>query len=187
VQISIDASRMRTPGGPGARLGSLALGISLLFVGVGTALAVVGAPDTHGLDHRGPALVQAGGSEPLLLPNGAPGDTTVSFTTIANRGAEPSAVRLYGEVAGGLAPHLALTITRGIGEGATWLPEGGGPVFRGTLATLPNEWSSGVNDGAGWESGEQHTYRIAVTLLEDPAAQGATAHATFRWEARPLG
>jgi hypothetical protein len=119
------------------------------------------------------------------MPDGAPGDTAVSHTTIAYEGSELGEVRLYGDVDGDLAPYLRVTIERGSGGGGTWQPEAGPPVFEGTLAELPDDWTSGLTDGRAWEPGERHGYRISVTLLGGPEAQGRTAVATFRWETRP--
>ena len=187
MQIAIHAPQMHTPGRAGARLWSVLLGSALLVLSVGTAQAVVGAPAAPRFDHGGPALVQTGGSGPLRLPNGAPGDTAISYTTIVHHGAEPAAVRLYGAVSGGLAQHLAVTVTRGAGSGAAWVADRPAPIFRGTLASLPADWASGLADGGPWVAGEQRTYRIEVTLLDHPAAQGAVAEATFRWETRETG
>jgi hypothetical protein len=186
MQIAIHAPQMHMPTRVGARLCSSVVGGALLILSVGTAWALVGAPAAPSFD-RSPDLVQTGGSGPLRLPNGAPGDTAISYTTIAHPGSEPAVVRLYGDVAGGLAPHLAVTVTRGVGEGAAWVADRAAPVFRGTLASLPADWMSGVTEGGAWDAGEQHTYRIEVTLLDHPAAQGTAADATFRWEARPAG
>jgi hypothetical protein len=120
------------------------------------------------------------------MPNGAPGGTAVSYTTVARSGIGPAAVRLYGDVNGALASDLAVTITRGTGEDAAWVADpGGDPIFLGTLATMPTDWASGLGDADVWRPGERHTFRIEVTLLDHPAIQGASADATFRWEARP--
>jgi hypothetical protein len=169
------------------RLTALVLGIALLVLGVGSAWAVAASPPPPGLDTDGPTLRQTHGSTPLALPNGAPGSTSFSHTTIAYDGSAPGVVRLYGEVSGDLGPYLAVTIVRGTGTGAAWRPESGPPLFEGTLAALPTGWTSGLTDGRSWQPGESHTFRIAVTLLDRPAAQGRTAGATFRWETRPAG
>jgi hypothetical protein len=167
------------------RLTALVLGIALLVLGVGSAWAVAASPPAPGIGTDGPTLRQTHGSAPLALPNGAPGSTAVSTTTIAYDGSAPAAVRLSGEVSGDLAPYLAVTIVRGTGTGAAWRPESGPPLFDGTLAALPAGWTSGLTDGRSWQPGETHTFRITVTLLDRPAAQGRTAAATFRWETRP--
>lgn len=87
---------------------------------------------------------------------------------------------------GALAPDLAVTISRGTAEGAAWVADrGGDPIFLGTLATMPTDWTYGIGDGALWQPGERHTVRIEVTLLDHPAVQGASADATFRWDGRP--
>jgi hypothetical protein len=185
MQIAIGARARHRPTGATARVGSLVAGIALILFAVGTAAAVVRGPATPGFDHRGPALVRPREAAPLSIPDGAPGDTAVSYTTIAYDGSGPATVRLFAEVTGtGLAPYLDVRIERGSGEHAAWIPDPGDPIFLGTLAGLPSDWSRGVTDGRVWSAGERHTYRITVTLLDHEAAQGRTAAATFRWEAR---
>lgn len=180
------ASQLPPTRRPGARLCALVLGIALLALGIGTAGAVLAAPPGPRMDGDGPVLVRTGGST-LRMPDGAPGDTEVSYTTIEYRGGEPGAVRMYGLVTGGLAPHLSVRVTRGHGEGAGWIPDHGAPLYQGTLAGLSSDTASGIADPGAWESGERRTYRIAVTMLDHPAAQGERADATFRWEAEPIG
>ena len=189
MQISIQAPANVRPLPTGAirRLTSLVLGVALLVLGVGSAWAVAASPAAPGLESGGPALRQTHGSAPLALPNGAPGDTVVSTTTIAYDGSTPGAVRLFAEISGDLGPYLAVTIVRGTGSGATWQAESGPALFDGTLAELPNGWESGIAAGRTWQPGETHSFRIAVTLLGRAAAQGRTAGATFRWETRPAG
>lgn len=183
MQIAIDVPQMRRAGRAGARLGTVVTAIALLLLAAGTARAVVAAPAGSGSGGAAPALERIGTSVPLTMPSGAPGDTVVSTTTIALLGSDPAAVRLFAEVTGDLAPFLHVEILRGTGEGSAWVADMGSPVFEGTLAALPADWASGVPDGT-WRTGEVHTYRIAVTLLDDPWAQGRVAEATFRWESR---
>jgi hypothetical protein len=187
VQFEIRTPLPRRSSRAAFRPASLALGIALLVLGIGTAWATVGAAVGPGLDRGGPTLVRASGSTPLHMPNGAPGDTAVSYTTIRHDEGGPAAVRLYGDVRGDLAPHLAVTIHRGTGEGAAFGAEAGPPLFQGTLASLPRGWADGLDGGGPWSAGERHTFRIAVTLLDHRSAQGTSARATFRWEARPAG
>jgi hypothetical protein len=175
----------RRPARGGSRVVSLVTGIALIAVAVGTAAAAVRAAPGPGFDHRGPALVASGGTVPLSMPEGAPGDTTSSYTTIEYEGEGPATVRLFAEITGTrLAPHLDVLIERGSGERATWTPDPGGPIFEGPLAGLPTDWGRGIAAGRVWSTGESHTYRITVTLLDHEAAEGHTAEATFRWEAR---
>lgn len=183
MQIAIAAPQMRRAGRAGARLGTAVTAIAFLLLAAGTARAVVAAPPTDGFDRAEPALERIGTSVPLTMPSGAPGDTVVSTTTIALRGSDPAAVRLFAEVTGDLAPFLHITILRGTGEGPAWVADEGSPVFAGTLAALPADWAAGVPDGT-WRAGEVHAYRIAVTLMNDARAQGRVAEAAFRWESR---
>jgi hypothetical protein len=185
MQIAIGAQARHRPTRAAARLCSLIVGVALILFAVGTAAAVVRGPATPGFDHRGPATVRSGGAAPMSIPDGAPGDTAVSYTTITYEGSSPATVRLFADVSGtGLAPHLDVRIERGSGERDTWTPEGSDPIFEGTLAQLPIDWSAGLTGGRAWSAGERHTYRITVTLLDHTAAQGRTAAVTFHWESR---
>jgi hypothetical protein len=185
MQIAIGTHARHRPTGAAARLCSLVAGIALILLAVGTATAVVRGPASPGFDHRGPVLVRPAGAAPLSIPDGAPGDTAVSYTTIAYAGSERATVRLFAEVTGsGLAPHLRVRIERGAGERTSWTPDPDAPIFEGTLAELPRDWTRGIVDADAWSTGDRHTYRITVTLLDHEAAQGRTAEATFRWEAR---
>ena len=186
MQIAVQMPQMRRPPRRlASRLVSTAVTIALLVLAAGTAGAVVSAPRSPGFDRVVPGLEQIGTSMPLTMPAGAPGDTAVSTTTIVRRGPDPAAVRLSADVTGDLAPFLHVTILRGSGEAAAWVPDAGAPLFVGTLAGLPADWDSGVPDGT-WHAGERHTYRIVVTLMDDPRAQGRVAEATFRWESRSV-
>jgi hypothetical protein len=187
MQIAIGTTLPHRPSRAAGRMVSLVAGVALVVFGLGTAVAVVRAPATPGFDDRGPALVQSGGAAPLSIPDGAPGDTAVSFTTITYAGTGAASVRLFAEVTGtGLAPHLAVRIERGAGDGTTWVPDPARPVYEGTLAGLPADWSRGLGGERLWAAGEDHTFRITVTMMDHPAAQGRTAAATFRWEARAV-
>jgi len=171
--------------GLGARAIWFALGVELIALGLGTALAVTAVAPHDAMDAGAATLAQVGGSVPLAIPNGSPGDTAVSYTVIAHRGRSPVTVRMYGDVTGALAPHLWITIVRGTGGTGSWVADPGPPLFGGTLASLPGRWSSGLDGGSTWQAGERHAYRIEVTLMGHRSAQGSAAGATFLWEARP--
>ena len=166
-----------------SRAGSLVAGVVLVVVGATAAWSAATGPAAPGLDPSGPSLVRAGGSAPMRIPNGAPGDRAASTTTIEVRGGDPAEVRLFGSVTGALAPFLGVTIHRGTGEGDAFRPDPGGTIFDGTLAELPADWSRAIGTGT-WSPGERHTFRIVVTVLDRPAAAGTRSRATFRWEAR---
>lgn len=171
---------------PAGRMVSLVLGIALLCLGVGTAVSLAEGADAVTLGARGPRIVQVGTAGTMRLAAATPGDTTTSITTIRYRGDDPAEIRVYGEVEGtGLARYLHVTIARGSGEGAAWTPETGEPLFEGTLAELPSAWDGGLTGAGRWTDGDRGSFRISVTLLDDPRAQGRTSDATFRWEARP--
>lgn len=128
----------------------------------------------------------------LSIPNGGPGSTAVSYTTVDYTGTLPADVRIYGTAAGtGLDRYLRITVTRGTGEGAAFVPDaadytgaGAGVVFRGTLAEFPTTWGAGIVDPATWSGPESHSFRFRATLADDAGAMGLTAAADFHWEAR---
>ena len=184
MQIAIQVPQSRMSHGPSARLCSLVAGMALVALGLGTAFAIAPSPAGDALQRSGAALSQVGASVPLQMPNGAPGDTAVSYTTVAHGGAGAVTVRLYGSVRGTLAPHLAVTIASGAGGRGSWIADPGPPVYSGTLDRMPTDWNSGLGGSDVWKTGEQRDYRIEVTLLDHPAAQGSSAGASFRWEAR---
>jgi hypothetical protein len=133
------------------------------------------------------------GSDPTLsIPNGGPGSSAVSFTTVEYGGTLPANVRLYGSVTGtGLDRYLQIVVTRGIGEGTAFVPDpvdysgdGPGVVFRGTLADFPTTWEAGIADPGTWTVSEAHSFRFRAVIGGDSNAMGLTASADFHWESR---
>jgi hypothetical protein len=143
----------------------------------------------------------AGGAM-LSLSNAQPGATDASCILVTYSGSLSSTVRLYGAVAGALAPYLTLTITRGddptpvfddcngfVADSTNYIGAGVGVVYQGALSAFPTTNAAGLVDPLAaspetWTTGETHTYRFAVSLADDNGAQGQSATASFTWEAK---
>jgi hypothetical protein len=142
------------------------------------------------------------GAAMLSLSNAQPGASDTSCMLVTYSGSLSSTVRLYGSIAGSLAPYLTLTVTRGddpspvfddcvgfTADATDYIGAGAGVVYQGVLSAFPSSYASGLVDPVPaspetWTSGEAHTYRFVVTLADDNAAQGQNATASFTWEAR---
>lgn len=145
----------------------------------------------------GAALLSFAGVEPGALESGC---ITVTFT-----GSLASTVRLHGSTAGGgLDRYLDLKVTRGAyapsdsgfrdctnfqPDSTDYNGDGPGVVYAGTLRAFPGDYAGGLDDppsGAPetWTMGEQHVYKLEVSLRHDPAASGLDATQAFTWEAR---
>lgn len=144
------------------------------------------------------------GATMLGLSAAKPGDSDTSCLRVTSTGSLDSSVRLYATVSGSLAQYLTLTVTRGTDAspsfdscaGFTADPtdyngNGAGVVYRGSLAAFPSAYTAGVVDPKAatpetWSTNESHSYRFAISLDNNSAAQGLSASATFTWEARNL-
>ena len=138
----------------------------------------------------------------LSLSNAQPGATDTSCILVTYSGSLSSTVKLYGSIAGGLAPYLTLTITRGddptpiFDDCVGFLPDltdyvgaGQGVIYQGALSAFPAGYAAGLVDPlAGspetWTTPEARVYRFAVSVANDNNAQGQSATASFTWEAR---
>jgi predicted ribosomally synthesized peptide with SipW-like signal peptide len=138
----------------------------------------------------------------LSLANAQPGASDTSCVLVTYSGSLSSTVSLYGSIAGALAPYLTLTITRGddptpgfddctgfAPDSTDYIGSGAGIVYQGALFAFPANYGAGIVDPIPaspetWTTGEAHTYRFAVTVVDDNAAQGQSASASFTWEAR---
>ena len=113
-----------------------------------------------------------------------PGTTATGFAHVTYDGATPGQIRLFATVRdGGLAPFLIVTVTRGAGGGTDFVPDRNGVAFSGPLAEFPTGWNDGVVGGVTLDAGDSASYRFDVRLTGD-APPGATADASFGWEAR---
>ena len=132
------------------------------------------------------SLVDDRGGAALFTSAGLrPGSTESACVALSVTGAAQSFgdVTLSAEVTEeDLAPYLFLTIERGtLGDPTRCASFTGVPAWSGTLAQLPRTAAAGVP--TGWRPGNQAstTYRVSVTVLDDPRAQGLRAAATFVW------
>jgi hypothetical protein len=166
------------------------LALTTVLIGVLGALALTNAvaalrTPSSGFDKSGPALVQVAATRPLRLTDAAPGVTDVTDTTIRYGDTAPAQIRIFGDVHGtGLARFLRVTVTSGTGRGGSFAPRA--VVFEGTLAQMPETFGNGSADTTVIHQDEVRTYRVAVTLLDENAAQGLTASATFTWGIAPV-
>lgn len=81
-----------------------------------------------------------------------------------------------------LAPYLLLAVERGVlADPASCASFSGAGVWTGTLAQLPGTVATAVP--TGWRPAQlaRTVFRITVTVLDDPRAQGLGAAATFVW------
>jgi len=140
----------------------------------------------------------------LALSSATPGNSDTSCITVTYTGSLDSSVRLYATVTGTLAPHLQLTVSRGTDpspsfdactnftpDGADYIGSGPGIVYSGLLSAYPTTYGAGIVDPTSgspetWTTSEAHSYRFVISLNNNPAAQGLSSTATFRWQARNL-
>ena len=138
----------------------------------------------------------------LSLVDATPGASSTGCIRTTYTGSLDSEVRLYGAVSGALAPYLTLTVTRGSdsapafascakfsADSTDYIGQGPGVIYEGPLASYPATRAGGIADpqpGAPetWTTGESHSYRFDVTLVNDSAAEGQSATASFIWEAQ---
>ena len=132
------------------------------------------------------SLVDDRGGAALFTSTGLrPGQTETACVALAVTGSAraSSEVTLSAEVTeDALAPYLFLTLERGsLADPTRCASFSGVSVWSGTLARLPRTAAAGVP--TGWQPGSSTstTYRVSVTVLDDPRAQGLRAGATFVW------
>ena len=99
---------------------------------------------------------------------------------------DPGPVRLFAApTSGELAPYLDLTID--IGQGGTTGCPGvtpSGTVFGGTLAGFAAAHAGYATGAATWDPAdgqETRTFRVALTVRNDPAGSGKSATFGFSW------
>lgn len=181
-------------------------GLVLACVGTGTLAAFSAASSSSGNAVTAGTVSIAdndAGSAVVALPAAAPGQSSTGCIAVTYDGTLDAGVRLFATLAGSLAPHLTLTVTRGTQaapafrscagftpDAANYIGAGAGVVFDGPLSSFPTSYAGAIADAPGaaetWTTGERHVYRFAVTLGGSLAAQGLSQTATFTWEARNL-
>jgi hypothetical protein len=127
----------------------------------------------------------------LTIAGARPSDPPISGCVVVTYGGNlDAAVKLYGSTTGDIAPYLNLTVETGTTSSpfnscATF--SASGTLYDGLLSAYPTDYAAGIADpDAAWTSGEQHAYRITVSVTNVAAAQGRSGEATFTWEARNL-
>ncbi len=140
-----------------------------------------------------------GGSTPMFtFTNQRPGVVDNSCIRVNYAGTLSATVKLYGSIAGTLAPYVNVTVTRGTdsspafdsctsfiaGRDQLQRPGQRGALLRAAVV-VPDQLR-GRADGPGGLLDLQHhaSYRISVQIADDNAAQGLSSTATFTWEAR---
>jgi hypothetical protein len=183
-------SRRPLPGrAPGRRVGpalvALVLAALLGLVGVGTAqLATTAAASTAGASAV--SLVDDDGGAALFSSAGlSPGVVQAACVGLTARGSvDPSTeVSLTADVQpGGLSPYLQVWVEQGaVPAGASCGAFSGSVVWSGTLDRFPATGTAGI--ATGWHPAvtPRSVYRVTVTVLDDPRAQGLRTSASFRW------
>ncbi len=145
------------------------------------------------------------GTAALSLAGAQPGDSTTGCVVVGLNGTAAAQIRLYGTIGGtGLASSLTLTVTRGTIGGTpapgactgftpdptSWRGLGPGVLYDGALSAFPMSTGTALADPTGatpaeWTDGEEHAYRLQVTLPTgtSAAAQGLSAKLAFTWQA----
>jgi hypothetical protein len=146
------------------------------------------------------------GSLPIFsLAQLEPGDSSTRCLTVTSTSDVPGVVRFYAIVSAIPAASSSgyqLEVTRGTGTTAfgsctgftpdanNYIGAGNGVIYAGTLSALPSDYSVGVPDpavGGGletWTDAETHTYRLALTVLNNSVGENATITGDFWWELR---
>ena len=129
------------------------------------------------------------GSVLFNVNNLAPTQNRTNCITVSYTGSLAANVHLYGAASGSLAQYLDVVIDVGTGgsyNNCTGFTSGS-TLYTGTLANFAATRTNFANGLAGWNGAtnpSSRTYRIAVTLQDNNAAQGLSATADFTWEAQ---
>lgn len=132
------------------------------------------------------------------LTNQKPGVTTDRCIRVTYSGSLASAVKLYSSAVAAGGQYIDLTITPGTQGPAAFpsctgfTPDGGGPIYTGTLQGFASSHSSFANGlaapgpaAANWATGDDVVYRFSTSVQDTNNAQGAASGAhTFTWEAQ---
>jgi hypothetical protein len=195
-------------GGHGRRALLTGIVFALIVAGLGTAStfsAFSGATSNTSNSWAAGTVVVGdndSGSAMLTMTGMKPGDTDTSCITVTSTGTLSSALRMYGTTGGtGLAPYLSLVVTRGTGgsfdnctgfaaDAGNYIGQGAGVLYNGLLSAYPTSFATSIPDLAAvstsevWTTGETHSYRFALTVADNNAAQGLNYSQTFTWDAR---
>lgn len=119
----------------------------------------------------------------------APAQSRANCITVSYTGSLAADVRMYGGASGSLAPYLDVVIDVGTGGSYNSCAgfTSGSTLYTGTLADFAATRTNFLDGLTGWNGAtnpSSRTYRIAVTLQDDNAAQGLSATADITWEAQ---
>lgn len=131
------------------------------------------------------------GTAMFAATNLRPGSVGQKCIKLTYNGSLSGNVKLYGSaVSGALAPYVDLVVEEGAGGdfGTCTGFTPSGTAFTGTLASFgtgKTDFASGVGAFAPSGPGQSKTYRLSYTVNAGTpdTAQGATAAATFNWQA----
>jgi hypothetical protein len=131
------------------------------------------------------------GTAMFAATNLRPGSTGEKCISVTYSGSLSASVKMYSSaVSGGLAPYVDLVIEEGTGGDSSscagFTPSG--TAYTGTLdafGTASTDFGSGVGAFAPGGPAETNTYHISYTVnaAAPDSVQGASADATFTWEA----
>ncbi|WP_448642482.1 hypothetical protein [Geodermatophilus sp. URMC 63] len=132
------------------------------------------------------SLVDDRGGAALFTSTGlTPGRTESTCVALAVSGSAASLgeVELSATGTGGdLAPYLQVGVETGtLADPASCATFSGVPVWSGTLDRMPADATAGIPTGWRPASASEAVFRLTVTVLDDPGAQGRRAAATFVW------
>jgi hypothetical protein len=167
----------------------------------GTQAALSGSTDNTGNTFSAGTVVLGdndAGNALLNVANARPGVAVSQCIQLQYSGSLTASVRMYGTMTGALTSYVKVTVTRGtdptpafsgcgsfVADTTNYSGLGAGVLYTGTLAAFPSSYASGVVDPlASWAPGQKPSYQFTVELLDNNAAQGLSAGATFSWEAR---
>ncbi|MGW6130772.1 hypothetical protein ACWFNE_12175 [Cellulomonas sp. NPDC055163] len=166
----------------------------------------VNLSDSRGGPMTGTAMWSSGTASNLK-----PGSTSTKCIRVTYGGSLAANVRMFvatGDLTGtGLGSYLRFTVDEGTQGSADDCADFGGTVTRlynsgtpgtttagadgsdsamtlATFAGTKTNYSNGVSTWAPATAGQTRTYRITWTVLDDNAAAGTTATASFTWEAQ---
>jgi hypothetical protein len=155
------------------------------LLAVGTAqLATTAAASTAGASAV--SLVDDDGGAALFSSAGlSPGQVQAACVGLTAHGSvDPSTeVSLTADLQpGGLAPYLQVWVEQGtVPPGGSCGAFAGAVVWSGTLDRFPATGTAGIPTGWHPAVTPRSVYRVTVTVLDDPRAQGLRTAAGFRW------
>jgi hypothetical protein len=183
-------------------LALVAIGVS---AGSATYAAFSGTTSNSGSTFSAGSVVLAdndSGASLLSLSSAKPGNSDTGCIRVTYTGTLSARLRLYAAVTGSLAPYLNVTVTRGTdsspsfdsctnftADATNYIGQGAGVIYSGTLSGFPTTYAAGIVDPtsgspATWTNPTSRSYKIAVSLANNAAAQGLSGTASFTWEAR---